>query len=138
VIATHARFGRVGLVAAVAAATCFAAGAHGAAPSKLIECQHPVRTGEEAYALKQVTAKVACPLVRALARWEYVPGHVEQHIKQLYRCAGASKRSPGHPVLVLTVFEGWQLSITPSGAFRMSRGPSSFEVTGTDFPLNCT
>ncbi len=113
-------------------------GAHGAVAAKLIECQRPLTTGEEAYDLTRVTAKIACPVVRDLARWEYAPGHVEQHIKQLYRCAGASQSSPGHPVLVRTAFEGWHLSLTSTGVFRMSRGLSSFDVTGTDFPLNCT
>jgi hypothetical protein len=127
--------GGLASLAAVAAAVCFVGPAHGAPASKLIECQRPATTGEEIYGLKQVTATVACPVVRALGHWEYAPGHVVQHIKQLYRCAGAGKHSP---VLVLKAFEGWHLSLTPSGAFRMSRGTSSFEVTGTDFPLNCS
>ncbi len=128
--------GLTSLVALLALAVIAATGQ--ATAPKLIECQRPVKTGEEIYALVHVTAKVACPVVRDLARWEYAPGHVEQHIKELYRCAGASKSSPGHPVLVRTVFEGWSLSIVPSGAFRMSLGGRSFDVTGTDFPLNCT
>jgi hypothetical protein len=37
------------------------------------------------------------------------------------------------------VFDGWRLSLSGRyQAFTMSQGPSSFEVTGTDFPLNCT
>jgi hypothetical protein len=106
----------------------------GAAPAqampKLIECQRPVRTGEEIYDLEHVDPATACPVVRALARWEY---HPISHVRELYVCVG-----PGHhrPRLVLHSFEGWR--ITLAGAFRMSRGNSSFDVTGTDFPVNCT
>jgi hypothetical protein len=110
-------------------AMTFAAASAQALP-KLTECQHPLVTGEEAYALHDVTAATACPLVRALARWEY---HPPSHIEKLYACVG-----PGHhtPKLVRRRFEGWTLSI--HNGFVMSRGRSSFKVTGTDFPLNCS
>jgi hypothetical protein len=101
----------------------------GALP-KLIECQRPVRTGEEIYDLVHVSAATACPVVRALARWEY---HPISHIRELYLCKG-----PGHhtPALVRHSFDGWRITLTSD--FRMSRGESSFAVTGTDFPVNCS
>jgi hypothetical protein len=116
------------VVAALAA--CFWASGAQAARLTLIECQHPMVTGEEAYALKNVTAATACPVVLILGRWEGVSGN----IARLFKCVGPGKHTP---VLELKTFAGWQLAITSSG-FRMSRGTSSFEVTGTDFPLNCS
>ena len=121
-----------------AAATALALGAAaatlGAAPAaqalpKLIECQQPVRTGEEIYALHGVTQATACPVVRALAKWEY---HPTSHITALYTCVGPGKHTPK---LVRHRFDGWALSI--DDGFVMSRGGASFKVTGTDFPLNC-
>jgi hypothetical protein len=113
-------------------ATTLAAGAAPAAQAepKLIECQQPARTGEEIYALHGVTRATACPVVRALARWEY---HPASHITELYTCVG-----PGHhtPKLVRHRFDGWRLSI--ADGFVMSKGGASFKVTGTDFPLNCS
>jgi len=41
-----------------------------------------------------------------------------------------------HPYLRLHHFHGWRLSLTPD--FVMSRGRASFDVEGTDFPINCT
>ena len=140
----HSRIGRlIGsavfvLTLAAAVPASWASGAAGLATGKLIECQRPVRTGEEAYQLVGVSTKTACAVVRDLGHWEYQPGHVVEHIKALYRCVGVGKSSPGRAVLKLHTFEGWTLSQTSSGAFRMSRGSSSFLVTGTDFPLNCT
>jgi hypothetical protein len=131
------RFSSIRALAAVplcTAACAVAALAPAAAQAlpKLTECQHPLVTGEEAYNLKNVTATAACPLVRALAHWEY---HPYTHITKLYTCIGPMKRTPK---LVLRSFDGWKLSITRVGNFQMSRGSSSFDVTGTDFPLNCT
>ena len=124
------RIGAGALALASAALLASAGGAH--ALPKLIECQRPVRTGEEIYGLRHVSAATACPVVRDLGHWEYTP---ISHVKVLYGCTGAG----GHtPVLRLRHFEGWRLSITSGGDFRMSRGRRSFAVTGTDFPLNCT
>jgi len=97
---------------------------------KLTECQRPARTGEEIYSLRNVSAATACPVVRALAKWEY---HPISNTRKLYACVG-----PGHhtPRLVRRRFDGWALSI--HDGFVMSRGRSSFKVTGTDFPLNCS
>jgi hypothetical protein len=117
------------------AATLIPAAATHAAPIKFVECQHPLVTGEEAYYLKNVSAAVACPVVLALGHWEYQPGHLVQHIRQLYSCGGPGKHTP---ILKLRSFEGWSLSLTPAGDFQMARGTSSFDVGGTDFPLNCT
>jgi hypothetical protein len=115
----------------VLAAAVASIGASGAQASpKLTECQHPVITGEEAYH-HDVTAKTACRVVLDLGRWENKRGN----IAKLYKCVGVGKHTP---VLKLRSFEGWQLSLTKSGAFQMSRGHASFDVTGTDFPLNCT
>jgi len=119
------------VVLALAASASLGSSAAQALP-KLTECQRPASTGEEAYHLKNVTAATACPVVRALAHWEY---HPYTHITKLYTCVGPMKRTPK---LVLHSFDGWKLSITRAGDFQMSRGSSSFDVTGTDFPLNCT
>ena len=122
-------------VSAAALALAAAAGALAVAPAaqalpKLIECQQPLVTGEEIYALHGVTKATACPVVRALAKWEY---HPTSHITKLYTCVGPGKHTPK---LVRRRFDGWALSI--AGGFVMSRGGASFKVTGTDFPLNCT
>jgi hypothetical protein len=117
---------------AAALALCglsFAAGASQASP-KLTECQHPLVTGEEAYNLHDVGAVTACTVVRALGRWET---HPISDIRELYACVGAGHHTPE---LVLHSFDGWKLSLTPD--FRMSRGSRSFDVTGTDFPVNCS
>jgi hypothetical protein len=120
---------------AVAAMLIPAVAAH-AAPLRLaVECQHPLVTGEEAYHLKNVTAAVACPVVLALGHWENDPAHAALHYKELYSCGGPGKHTP---ILKLRSFEGWRLSLTAAGDFQMSRGTSSFDVGGTDFPLNCT
>jgi hypothetical protein len=105
-----------------------AASAHAAALPKLTECQHPVRTGVEVYHLVHITAATACPVALKLFAWEY-----KGNITKLYGC-----KSLGHPFLRLRRFNGWALSIASSGNFEMASGQSSFYVTGTDFPLNCT
>jgi hypothetical protein len=96
-----------------------------------VECQRPMTTGEEAIDLKNVSAAVACPLVRDLGHWEYKA----DNITKLYRCDGPGRHTP---VLKLARFEGWRLSVSKAGYFQMSHGESSFAVIGTDFPLNCS
>ena len=128
---------RRGLLAAAAAATAalalaFAAPA-GAMP-KLYECQHPTVTGQEAYHLVNITAARACVVVRELA--VFVDNGAKGY--KLYGCAGRSSTNPGHPVLVISHLDGWNLHIASRDGLVMSRGKSSFAVTGTDFPLNCT
>jgi hypothetical protein len=83
----------------------------------------------EVYHLLHVTAATACPVALKLFAWENKSGN----ITKLYGC-----KSLGHPFLRLREFDGWALSIVPAGDFEMARGRSSFYVTGTDFPLNCT
>ena len=63
-----------------------------------------------------------------------------RHEATLYGCHRPNRNSAGYPYLKLHSFRGWRLSLRgrPYGAFTMSRGASSFEVTGTDFPLNCS
>ena len=127
----HLRSIAAAVVLAFAASGSLGSSAAQALP-KLTECQHPTVTGEEAFHLKNVTAATACPVVRALAHWEY---HPYTHIVKLYTCVGPMKHTPK---LVLHSFDGWKLSITRAGDFQMARGSSSFDVIGTDFPLNCT
>ena len=106
-----------------------------AADQKLYECQHPVRTGEEAYHLHAISVKAACAAVLKLGQWEYR----DHHISQLYGCRypnGAGQA--GYPYLRMHRFDGYHLSISSQWGFVMSRGRSSFSVTGTDFPLNCS
>ena len=126
-----------GRVAAACVAAAFgvalAASSAGAEP-KLYECQHPMVTGQEAYHLHDVSAATACAAVRELAK--FVDNGAKGY--KLYRCAGRSASNPGHPVLVIHRLDGWKLSVAKRYGLVMSRGHSSFAVTGTDFPLNCT
>jgi hypothetical protein len=102
----------------------------------LHECQHPVVTGVEVYNLHAVTAETACPVALALYKWENKTGNGPK----LYGCHYPHRNSGGYPYLRLHRFNGWKLSLVgkPYGSFTMSRGKSWFQVTGTDFPLNCT
>lgn len=121
--------GAAAIALATAAVALPATGAQ--AFPKLTECQHPVSTGEEAYHLKNVTAKTACPVVLALGRFERKPAN----IRKLYECIGPGKHAPR---LKLHSFDGWHIAILKAGDFQMSRGRASFDVGGTDFPINCT
>lgn len=57
----------------------------------------------------------------------------------MYRCVGThGGHTAGRPVLKIHRFEGWKLKILHTYGFQMSRGRGSFEVTGTEFPLNCS
>lgn len=105
-----------------------------AATPRLHECQHPVRTGEEAYRLRNISVAAACRAVLALGRWEYQ----DHHVTQLYGCRRPRPDQAGYPFLRLRSFYGYRLSIARDGSFVMSRGRSSFAVAGTDFPLNCS
>jgi len=120
---------RAATLAAITLTAVFAGSASGAATPRLIECQHPVRTGVDVYHLVAIKSATACSVALKLFAWEYNPGN----ITKLYGC-----KSLGHPFLRLHRFDGWALSIVPAGDFKMARGAGSFYVTGTDFPLNCT
>jgi hypothetical protein len=99
------------------------------------ECQHPLTTGQEAVNIRGVDPKTACKTVRALARFisnGERPG-------RLYGCVGThGGHTAGRPVLKIHRFEGWRLKIVQTYGLQMSAGGGSFDVTGTDFPLNCT
>jgi hypothetical protein len=128
-----------GRVLATAAATAALAAALALAPAasampKLYECQHPTVTGQEAYHLADITPAKACVVVRELA--VFVDNGAKGY--RLYRCAGRNSSNPGHPVLVIASLDGWSLHVASRDGLVMSRGKSSFAVTGTDFPLNCT
>jgi len=119
------------LLGALAAAAVVLLTTSAPAPAaKYIECQHPVVTGVEISHLRQVSSATACPVALALYRWE----NKDNDMPTLYRCAG---KPPGTAVLKLHTFDRWALSIAKSGYFEMSRGKSSFYVSGTDFPLAC-
>jgi hypothetical protein len=98
------------------------------------QCQQPLVTGQEAVNIKNVSPQAACRTVRALARL------IENGSKagRLYECVGAGRNRPGKPVLKIHRFDGWNLKVVKTYGFRMSRGSASFEVTGQDFPLNCS
>lgn len=102
--------------------------------TRTYECQHPVMTGVEVYGLRHVSRARACRVALALFAWE-----TPQHARRLYGCRPPSP-APGYPYLKLRRFDGWRLSLhgRPYGELMMSRGSSSFLVSGTDFPLNCT
>ncbi|MGA2471045.1 MAG: hypothetical protein ABSG64_10180, partial [Solirubrobacteraceae bacterium] len=85
--------------------------------------------GVEVSHLRHVSAATACPVALSLYSWE----NKEGNIPKLYKCTG----SPPMALLKLHKFDGWKLSIAQSGYFEMSRGQSSFYVSGTDFPLAC-
>lgn len=108
-----------------AAAASLALGAPAQAAGE-IDCQHPVTTGVEVLHLSHVTSAKACPVALSLWSWE----NKGNNGTKLYKC------TPPTAVLKLHQYDGWTLSLTRSG-FRMSRGGSSFDVTGTDFPIAC-
>jgi hypothetical protein len=109
-------------VAAVAASLAVAGPAHAASE---IECQHPVITGVEVSSLSHVTSARACPVALSLWKWE----NKDNNGSKLYTCAPMV-------VLKLKTYDGWSLSLNKAG-FKMSRGTSSFYVSGTDFPIAC-
>lgn len=122
---------KTSLLGALATAAVVALTTSAPAPAaKYIECQHPVVTGVEISHLRHVSRATACPVALALYRWE----NKDNNGAKLYKCAG---RPPGTAVLKLHTFDGWALNIAKSGYFEMSRGESSFSVSGTDFPLAC-
>jgi hypothetical protein len=122
------------LVATVLLSALAPAGA--LASAKVYECQKPVRTGVEVSALHDVTPAVACVPSLALFAWE---SRSAAHIEALYGCRRPKPDEPGTPYLRLHSFHGWKLSLTGRyQSFTMSRGESSFHLSGTDFPLNCT
>jgi hypothetical protein len=125
-----------GAAAALAAALALALTLAGPAVAmpKLYECQHPTVTGQEAYQLVNIGPASACVVVRKLA--VFVDGGAKGY--KLYRCAGRNASNPGYPALVISRFDGWNLRVESRDGLVMSRGESSFAVTGTDFPLNCT
>lgn len=100
------------------------------------ECQKPVRTGVEVYNLHHISSATACPVALELFRWESSSAARQ---KALYGCARPRPEAPGYPYLRLHRFRGYRLSLSkPGKIFTMSKGRASFEVGGTDFPLNCT
>jgi hypothetical protein len=98
------------------------------AGARTVECQHPLTTGMEAFNLKHASSATACRLVIALSKWN----------AEWYVSKGASSNSVGTPVIKIHSFEGWKLTVPARSALRMSRGASSFQVEGTDFPINCS
>ena len=120
--------------AVLAAVACLLPAIASGRSSGFVECQRPVRTGVEVYRLTNITAANACPVALALFKWEVTGGHEAA----LYGCKGATNDHPGIPFLKIHAFNGWKLTYAQSAlGFRMSRGSSSFSVSGTDFPLNC-
>jgi hypothetical protein len=103
-----------------------------ASAGKTYQCQHPMVTGEEAFNLKNVSPTSACRAVRALAKF------IKSGERRLYKCVGLTMSHPGRPVLQIHRLAGWNLKIVRGYEFVMFRGKSSFSVSGTDFPLNCT
>lgn len=100
------------------------------------ECQKPVRTGVEVYKLHNISPATACPVALALFAWE---ASSPARNRALYGCSRPKPEAAGYPYLRLHRFRGYRLSLTGKfRAFTMSRGRSSFQVSGTDFPLNCT
>jgi hypothetical protein len=100
------------------------------------ECQKPVRTGVEIYKLRGISPATACPVALALFAWE---ASSPARSRALYGCSRPKPEAAGYPYLRLHRFRGYRISLTGKfKEFTMSRGGSSFEVSGTDFPLNCT
>jgi hypothetical protein len=127
---------RLPLVLAVLFAVVFLAPTGASALPSFHECQKPVRTGVEVYRLHHISSAVACPVALELFTWEYSS---EARQRALYGCSRPKPEAPGYPYLRLHRFRGYRLSLSPPGKnFTMSKGRASFEVGGTDFPLNCT
>jgi hypothetical protein len=125
------------LFAAIAAAAislvlALSAGSAMAQPA-MHQCQHPVTTGEEAYNLHGIDAATACGVVRDLSHW-LTNASNQWH---LYRCQMADNGWNGRPILKIHRYDGYRLSIVKTYYLEMSRGRSSFAVTGDGFPLNC-
>jgi hypothetical protein len=99
------------------------------------QCQHPLVTGQEAINVEGISSREACRVVRSLARF-MATGNGKS--SPLFRCAGGNRNHPGRPVLKIHAFEGWSLKVVHEYGFKMIRGRASFEVTGQDFPLNCS
>lgn len=120
---------------AVLGALAFTGSSASAAAAKPVshECQHPLVTGEEAVNVKGVSVAEACKVVRALGTYLSKPAN----IRKLYECAGATRKMPGRPVLLMNEFEGWKLKLVGYN-FVMYKAGASFRVTGTDFPVNCS
>jgi hypothetical protein len=117
------------------AALALLPGAASALP-RFHECQKPVRTGVEVWALENIAPARACPPALALFAWENAR---PSHARALYGCRRPKPDEAGTPFLKLHEFHGWRLSLTGRyKEFTMSRGKSSFHVGGTDFPLNCS
>jgi hypothetical protein len=112
---------------AAAASSVSGGGARGATP--MIECQHPVTTGVYVYNLTHLAVKPACAAALELWRWEAKPGN----LARLQVCGSRTRK----PTLRLDSFEGWRISLTAKGQFQLARQTSSFDLTGTDFPLPC-
>jgi hypothetical protein len=127
-------FGALLAVTAMTFALGQQAPALASSPVSSLQCQHPLVTGQEAVNIKNVSPQTACKTVRALAR---LIGNGDRP-SRLYECAGADRNRPGKPVLKIHRFDGWSLRIVKTFGFRMSRGNASFEVTGQDFPINCS
>ncbi len=130
-IHTLTRQGWLAVASATLLLACATSPAAGGARSVwTVECQHPIVTGVEIYALRHISIGHACPVALSLFRWE-IDG---KHRLALYRCHELGQRHP-RPHLRLHTFRGWRLSLTPE--FVMSRRGASFAISGTDFPLNC-
>ena len=129
------RLGLIGALAVTFGVLVWAPSGALAAPS-YHECQKPVRTGVEVYKLHNISPARACPVALALFAWE---DHSPARARALYGCSRPKPEAAGYPYLRLHRFHGYRLSLTGHfKEFTMSKGRSSFEVSGTDFPLNCT
>lgn len=102
-------------VIVIASLVCLSPNAR-AATTRYIECQHPVSTGVEVFALRHISAKSACPVALKL---EATPN--------TYRCRDRKAVAIAHH------FDGWALAINQSG-FLLKRDAQSFQVTGEDNP----
>ncbi len=100
------------------------------------ECQKPLRTGVEVYKLHNISPAAACPVALALFAWEESS---PARARALYGCSRPKPEAGGYPYLRLHRFRGYRISLRGRyKEFTMSKGRGSFEISGTDFPLNCT
>lgn len=114
---------------ATACAVALACAGSAQASPTVTECQHPVTTGAEFFDAKHVSKATACRVVNALHKYVATSGN-----PSIYKCAGP----PTDTVTLLkTKFDGWTMKYDNHRGFQMSRGDSSFYVTGTDFPVPC-
>jgi hypothetical protein len=108
--------------AAALAGTAIALFSCSQASARSVQCS--ARNAPDLYAihLKSISGARACAIWHALPLQPF----------SLYRCIEKTTPAGSHLVAVLTIhtFEGWKLAVLDGYTLKLSRGNSSFELTG--------